>query len=297
VQEARGEGELRLTAMPEVEAGADLKGEAALAAEYLRPHFQKGRAAAGAAGAAVKLETGTLQGQSSPEAYELSIDTKQGVRIVGASPAGVFYGLQTLRGLLPAPAPGKGLALPALRVTDAPRFGYRGFMLDVARNFHTKASLLRVIDLLARYKLNALHLHMTEDEGWRLEMPSLPELTSVGSRRGHTLDSSQWLPPMYGSGPTVDRPWGSGHYTRADYAEILRYAAARHVEVVPEFEMPGHARAAIKRSSRPTPSSSGSSRTSSRCTRRPASRSGTCTWAATRCRAESGKARPRFRRT
>jgi hexosaminidase len=244
VEETRGTGELRFAAMPDIEAGADLKGEAALAAEYLSPYFGKARPAAGAPG--LKLETGLVPGQGSPEAYELVVDPQQGVRVVGGSAAGVFYGLQTLRGLLPAPVPGKGLALPALRVKDAPRFGYRGFMLDVARNFQTRASVLRVIDLLARYKLNVLHLHLTEDEAWRLEIPSLPELTSVGARRGHTLDSARWLPPMYGSGPAVDRPWGSGFYSRADYVEILRYAAARHVEVVPEIEMPGHARAAIK---------------------------------------------------
>jgi hexosaminidase len=136
--------------------------------------------------------------------------------------------------------------LPALAVVDAPRFGYRGFMLDVARNFQPKALVLRTLDLLARYKLNAFHLHLTEDEGWRIEIPSLPELTAVGARRGHTLDSSRLLPPAWGSGPEVDRPWGSGFYTRADYAEILRHAAARHIEVIPELEMPGHARAAIK---------------------------------------------------
>ena len=194
----------------------------------------------------MRLETGRVEGQSSPEAYELVVDPKQGIRIVGASPAGVFYGLQSLRSLLPAPAPGKGLALPALAVVDAPRFGYRGFMLDVARNFQPKALVLRTLDLLARYKINVFHIHLTEDEGWRVEIPSLPELTAVGARRGHTLDSSRFLPPAWGSGPEVDRPWGSGFYTRADYVEILRYAAARHIEVIPELEMPGHARAAIK---------------------------------------------------
>ena len=138
------------------------------------------------------------------------------------------------------------MSLPALRVVDAPRFGYRGFMLDVARNFQPKAAVLRVLDLMARYKLNVFHFHLTDDEGWRLEIPSLPELTSVGARRGHTLDSSRFLPPAYGSGPDVDRPYGSGFFSRADYVEILKYAAARHIEVIPELEMPGHARAAIK---------------------------------------------------
>jgi hexosaminidase len=242
VEAARGQGELRLAAMPAIEAPADLKSEAALAAEYLSPYFAKGRAAA----PGLRLAIGTVEGQSSPEAYELVVDGKEGMRIVGASPAGVFYGVQSLRGLLPAPTPGKGLVLPALRVKDAPRFEYRGFMLDVARNFHPKASVLHTLDLLARYKLNVLHFHLTEDEAWRIEIESLPELTALGARRGHTLDSSRWLPPMYGSGPLPDRPWGSGFYSRADYAEILRYAAARHIEVIPEIEMPGHARAAIK---------------------------------------------------
>jgi hexosaminidase len=197
-----------------------------------------------------------VEGLASAEAYELVVDAKDGVRVVGASPAGVFYGVQTLRGLLPPrPKPvgaqakaaaASPVSLPALRVVDAPRFGHRGFMLDVARNFQPKAQVFRVLDLMARYKLNVLHFHATEDEAWRIEMPSLPELTAVGARRGHTLDSSDRLPPAFGSGGDVTNPYGSGFYSRADYAEILRYAAARHIQVIPELEMPGHARAAIK---------------------------------------------------
>ncbi len=119
-------------------------------------------------------------------------------------------------------------------------------MLDVARNFQPKAQVFRVLDLMSRYKLNVLHFHLTEDESWRVEMPSLPELTAVGARRGHTLDSSRLLPPAFGSGGDVANPYGSGFYSRADYGDILRYAAARHIQVIPEIEMPGHARAAIK---------------------------------------------------
>jgi hexosaminidase len=237
-----GAGTLRLVAMPTIEAPDSLRNEAAFAAEYLRPYFGKARGA----GVPLRLATGLVEGQSSPEAYELVVDSAQGIRITGASPAGVFYGLQSLRSLLPPPSKGGGLVLPAIRVVDAPRFGYRGFMLDVARNFQPKPLVLRTLDLLARYKLNVFHFHLTEDEGWRVEIPSLPELTSVGARRGHTLDSRRFLPPAYGSGPAVDRPWGSGFFSRADYIEILRYAAARHIEVIPELEMPGHARAAIK---------------------------------------------------
>jgi hexosaminidase len=238
-----GAGTLELTAMPMIEAPDSLRNEAAFAQEYLRPYVGKAR---GTGVARLRLETGPVESQSSPEAYELVVDPAQGVRITGASPAGVFYGLQSLRSLLPAPSADGGLILPAIRVVDAPRFGYRGFMLDVARNFQPKALVLRTLDLLARYKLNVFHFHLTEDEGWRLEIPSLPELIAVGARRGHTLDSRRFLPPSFGSGGVVDRPWGSGFYSRTDYIEILRYAAARHIEVIPELEMPGHARAAIK---------------------------------------------------
>ncbi len=240
------EGRLSLASLPAITAAPELAKEAAFAAEYLRPHVPTKAPKGTAAPVPLRLEIGTVEGQGSPEAYELVVDPAAGIRIVGNSPAGVFYGLQSLRSLLPAAADGKGLSLPALRVVDAPRFGYRGFMLDVSRNFQPKAEVLRVLDLMARYKLNVFHLHVTEDEGWRVEVPGLPELTEVGARRGHTLDSSRFLPPHWGSGPDVDRPYGSGFYTREDYAEILRHAAARHIEVVPEIEMPGHARAAIK---------------------------------------------------
>ena len=251
------DGALVLAALPVVTAGPELQNEAARATEALAPFFPApAKGAKAPAGAAVRLEIGMVAGQTSPEAYELVVDPKDGVLVVGATPAAVFYGVQTLRGLLPPlpkPVAGKAktgpatsLSLPALRVVDAPRFGHRGFMLDVARNFQPKAEVFRVLDLMARYKLNVLHFHVTEDESWRVEIPSLPELTAVGGRRGHTLDSSDRMPPAFGSGGDVANPYGSGFYTRADYADILKYAAARHVQVIPEFEMPGHARAAIK---------------------------------------------------
>jgi hexosaminidase len=243
VQVTKGTGVLRLTAMPQISAPSELVNEAAFAAEYLRPYLRAGGAAPSPA---LRLELGPVQGQSSPEAYSLVVDPVQGIRIVGVSPAGVFYGLQSLRTMLSAPASTTGVVVPAIRVVDAPRFGYRGFMLDVARNFQPKASVLRVLDLLARYKLNVFHMHLTDDEGWRVEIAGLPELTTIGARRGHTLDSKQFLPPAWGSGGEVDRPWGTGFFSRADYIEIVRYAKARHIEVIPEIEMPGHARAAVK---------------------------------------------------
>src|SRR5437773_5219678 len=241
VQVTRGAGELRVTAMPAITAPAELASEAQFAAEYLRPYVKEGKNSA-----AFRLEVCPVEGQSSPEAYELVIDPATGIRIVAVSPAGLFYGLQSLRTLLTPPAKGSSVVLPAPRVVDAPRFGYRGFMLDVARNFHPKAAVLRTLDLMARYKLNVFHMHLTDDEGWRVEIPSLPDLTAVGGRRGHTLDSREFLQPAFGSGPQVGRPFGSGFLSHADYVEIVRYAAARHIEVIPEIEMPGHARAAIK---------------------------------------------------
>ena len=231
---------LRLDGLPVVNAPPELKAESLLAADLFRPHFADGWSSA------VTLRVGTVEGQASPDAYELTV-APSGIRIVGNSRTGVFYGLQSLRSLLPAsPARGAAIVLPALRVVDAPRFGYRGLHLDVARNFQPKATVLRVVDLMGRYKLNALHFHVTDDEGWRIEIPGLPELTEVGARRGHTMNSASWLPPAYGSGPDIDRPFGSGFFSTADYVEIVKYANARHIEIIPEIEMPGHARAAIK---------------------------------------------------
>ena len=241
---APGVGMLHLAALPAVAAPEALRNEAAFAAEYLRPYFR----GPGQGSVPLRLEVGAVAGQTSAEAYTLVVDPAQGISIVGASPAGVFYGLQSLRSMLPptGPTPRGGIDLAAIRVVDAPRFGYRGFMLDVARNFHPKPVVLRTLDLLARYKINAFHVHLTDDEGWRIELPSLPELTALGARRGHPPDSGMHLPPAFGSGPSIDRPFGSGFYSRADWIEILRYAAARHIEVIPEIEMPGHARAAVK---------------------------------------------------
>ena len=99
---------------------------------------------------------------------------------------------------------------------------------------------------MAMYKLNVFHMHLTEDEGWRLQIPSLPELTDVGAKRGHTLDSKHFLPPSHGSGGEIDNKTGTGFYTTADFIEILKYADKLHIQVIPEFEAPGHARAAIK---------------------------------------------------
>jgi len=182
------------------------------------------------------------------EAYELSVQPTV-ITITASKPAGIFYGIQSLKTLIPPSAyahPQKSIEIPCVEVKDEPRFTYRAVSLDVARNFETKAQVLKLLDAMALYKLNILHLHLTDDEGWRLEIPSLPELTSVGAERGHTLDSKNFLPASHGSGPDTGKLAGSGFYTQADYIEILKYANARHIMVVPEIESPGHARASVK---------------------------------------------------
>jgi hexosaminidase len=120
--------------------------------------------------------------------------------------------------------------------------------LDVARNFQSKQTVEKLLDLMAFYKLNRLHFHLTDDEGWRIEIKQLPELTQVGARRGHTLDETTSLIPSQGSGPFPDAKSsaGSGYYSQEDFVEILRFAGERHITVIPEIDLPGHARAAVK---------------------------------------------------
>jgi len=234
-----GSGALVLKGRPTVTASPSLANEAALA----RSLFPADLPASG--GPAVTLSVGSVPGHSSPEAYRLNIAANGGIAIVGNSAAGVAHGVQTLRDLMPLPGT-KAPALPELTIVDAPRFGYRGFMLDVARNFHGKEVVFKWLDLMARFKLNKFHFHLTDDEGWRLEIAGLPELTTIGSVRGHAAKPGVRLQPAYGSGPDPRNASGSGYYTRADYKEVLRYAAARHIDVIPEIEMPGHARAAVQ---------------------------------------------------
>jgi hexosaminidase len=194
----------------------------------------------------VNLGAGPAQAS---EAYRLTITSSTGIDIVGAEPASVFYGVQTLRAWLPVSLyreSSSEIRVDEVSIEDYPRFAYRGQHLDSSRNFHRKESVKKLLDLMSFYKLNKFHFHITDDEGWRLEIPSLPELTEVGARRGHTRDESDRLIPSFGSGPEPDTFPGSGFYSRDDFIEILRFANERHIEVIPEIDVPGHARAAIK---------------------------------------------------
>mmetsp|Transcript_29778 Transcript_29778/g.61261 ORF Transcript_29778/g.61261 Transcript_29778/m.61261 type:complete len:530 (+) Transcript_29778:134-1723(+) len=171
------------------------------------------------------------------ESYILNI-TADETTITATESAGLFYGIMTLIGLLDV---NNDLTLKEMVIFDKPRFDYRGHQVDVARNFRSKATIMRTIDAMAMWKLNALHLALTNDEGWRLQIPGLPELTAVGSKRCFDLDEENCLLTQLGSGPNLN----SGFYKRQDYIDILRYAARRNVKVIPEFNMPAHARAAV----------------------------------------------------
>lgn len=183
------------------------------------------------------------KGAFGPEGYRLSV-TPERVRIEAAQPAGAFYGIQTLRQLLPASiyrkakVKGARWILPAVEVEDRPRFGWRGAMLDVVRHFMPKETVLKFIDLMALHKLNSLHFHLTDDQGWRIEIKRYPRLTEIGSQRDYSM-AGHYSEKRYDS-----KPHG-GYYTQADLREIVAYAADRHIVVVPEIEMPGHSQAAI----------------------------------------------------
>ncbi len=184
------------------------------------------------------------------EAYQLSITPDEGIVIAGGGDAGVFYGIQTLLSMLSPETWGNStgkLEMVAGMVVDQPAFVYRGFHLDIARNFIEPAHIKRLIDVMAYYKLNKLHLHITDDEGWRLEIPSIPELTQVGAHRGYTLNERDHLISSYGSGPDPlpESSHGSGYLSRETFIELLQYADHRHIEVIPEINFPGHARSAI----------------------------------------------------
>ncbi len=180
--------------------------------------------------------------------YVLDIQNDK-IKISASTPSGIFYGIQSLKSLFPVDSwkkKSKLIAIDNCYVKDEPRFEYRGLMFDVARNFQRKETIFKILDAMSLYKMNAFHFHFNDDEGWRIEIPSLPELTQVGSNRGFTLDDEDFLQSSYGTGPNTGVFPSSGYYTRQDFIEILKYATERHIQVIPEIESPGHSRAAIK---------------------------------------------------
>ena len=173
--------------------------------------------------------------KTNTESYQIKV-TEDHVIISADSEAGIFYGIQTLRKSI-AKTEGKKIILPAVEINDAPRFGYRGTMLDVSRHFFPVDSLKRYIDMLALHNINRFHWHLSEDQGWRIEIKSRPLLTEKGSMRKETVIGRN-------SGKYDGIPYG-GYYTQEEAKEIVRYAAERYITVIPEIDMPGHMMGAL----------------------------------------------------
>lgn len=174
------------------------------------------------------------------EAYRLKVDSKgQTIQITAADAAGALYAAQSLLQLE------QQRVVPAVTIADAPRFAYRGLSLDASRNFRSKQAVLALLDQMASVKLNKLHLRLADDEGWRIAIGALPELTDVGARRCHDPAERTCILPFLGAGPNGTAQ-SDGFYSADDYREILSHAKALNIEVIPEIDMPGHAHAAIK---------------------------------------------------
>ena len=203
----------------------------------------------GTAARTISLRTDPTLARLGDEGYRLTV-TGTRITIRAFRPAGVFYGVETLRQLLPpdvfrqAPVAGVTWTVPAVEIEDMPRFQWRGAHLDVSRSFMPKEFVKKYIDLLALHKLNRFHWHLTDDQGWRIEIKKYPLLTAIGAWRRNSLvgvqrgyaDTTQWV---------YDNVPHGGFYTQDDVREVVAYAAARFITVVPEIEMPGHAQAAI----------------------------------------------------
>ena len=214
---------------------AEMKRNAELLAEYIKEKTNlELKVTDVAAEGAITLAVG--EAGENAEGYSLTVDAK-GVNITGASPAGVFYGMQTLRKALPITEGGK-IELPAVTINDYPRFSYRGAHLDVSRHFFTTDSIKRFVDMLALHNLNRFHWHLTDDQGWRIEIKKYPELTTVAAQRDETVIGK--------NSPEYDgKHYGPFFYTQEECREIVAYAAERHITVIPEIDLPGHMQAAL----------------------------------------------------
>ncbi|WP_053669839.1 beta-N-acetylhexosaminidase [Streptomyces sp. NRRL B-1140] len=240
-----GSGEVRLTRHSRICADTATEGTAHWLCGVLRqstglPLREGGHPdGAGGDGIGLRLDPGL-----GPEEYRLVSDPG-GILVEGGDAAGVFWGAQTLRQLLGPDAYRRApldrdrvWSVPYLRIEDGPRFRWRGLMLDVARHFTPKEGVLRYLDLMAAHKLNVFHFHLTDDQGWRIEIERHPRLTEIGSWRARTKTGHR-ASPLW-----EDKPHG-GYYTQDDIREIVAYAAERHIAVVPEIDVPGHSQAAI----------------------------------------------------
>jgi len=174
-----------------------------------------------------------------PEAYKLQVG-KKNVTISAAYPNGLFYGIVTFGQLIPSSHPAQEIPLPGVLIEDEPRFSWRGVHLDVCRHFFPVEFIKEYLDIAAMHKLNVFHWHLTDDQGWRIEIKKYPELTTTGAWRDQTCIGNPWVKPV-----KYDGTRHGGFYTQDEIKEVVKYAADRYITVVPEIEMPGHAQAAV----------------------------------------------------
>jgi hexosaminidase len=184
-----------------------------------------------------------VAGKVASESYHLEIDDDK-VVITGSDNAGVFYGIQSFLALFPADAQ-NSVSVPNVEIEDTPRFSWRGMHYDNGRNFHGKDALFKMVEQMGRYKMNKFHWHFSDDEGWRLEIPGLPELTDIGAYRCFDLEERNCLLTQLGTGPFKSGS-GNGYVSRDEFVALLKFAKARHIDIIPEIESPGHARASVK---------------------------------------------------
>lgn len=225
------EGSVTLTTGTSVYAGDQLKPAAAFLQKALRELPSMQVSPGSKAGPAIRLG---VDPREKKESYVLTVGP-DGIQVTGGDEAGVFYGIQSLLQLA-----GQSFVIPACRISDSPRFGYRGLHLDVGRNMFPLSFLKKYIDLMALYKLNTFHWHLTEDQGWRIEIRKYPELQRVAAYRDETIMGHKKDSPHRFDG----EPYG-GFYTQEEVKELVQYASERHITIIPEIEMPGHATAAL----------------------------------------------------
>lgn len=236
----QGEGSLSLSDLGSITTDDDA------AKRYAEEFSAQLKAISGISGTGSKAFTMTTDASLAHEAYTLNV-TAEGIAITSADSAGFFYALQTLKQLMPhaiygtEPATSLDWSVPVVAIEDHPQFGHRGYMLDVARHFFSKTEVKRILDVMASYKMNRFHWHLTDDQGWRIEIPEYPKLTEVGAVRSGSFVNAGGSSQFYD-----DTEYGRGMYfTLDDLREIVAYAKARNIEIIPEVDLPGHMVAAV----------------------------------------------------
>ncbi len=236
----QGEGSLSLSDLGSITTDNDV------AKRYAEEFSAQLKAISGISGTGSKAFTMTTDASLAHEAYTLKV-TADGIAITSADSTGFFYALQTLKQLMPhaiygtVPATSLNWSVPVVEIADQPQFGHRGYMLDVARHFFSKTEIKRILDVMASYKMNRFHWHLTDDQGWRIEIPEYPKLTEIGSVRAGSFVNAGGSSKFFD-----DTEYGRGMYfTLDDLREIVAYAKARNIEIMPEVDLPGHMVAAV----------------------------------------------------